>query len=412
MMNSINHFINDKTSRIKLDKKQIIIAQHMNNSKTINRERNKLEAFYEKPKISSPTSTFDKIISTRHMNHFETIAREKNKLEAFYAKPKISSTTTFSKLIYEKAAVQNNSEFDINDVHKRNIRTIYNVYQPFYRDGVKVTGFGDFIRGCYFALDFCERFNIQFEIILNHPISSFLNVPSKRHIVQFENVKMFINNNCYAHSVDKNNVIHNITGTKINSEFISYLSKDASVHDDYALIYNLVYPQHEISEVHKEYMQRFLCPNAAMEQSICDTMTSLDITRLAYSVIHIRSGDNFSNTMFQPEYINQLCKYINKIIYTDIKIHNNYLLISDNNEIKSIMIDRFPALKVLNNQITHVATAFANKDEMVKNTMIDFYLMSRSKAIHSFSCYDHGSGFSQWCAKTYNIPFTCRLVKP
>jgi hypothetical protein len=229
---------------------------------------------------------------------------------------------------------------------------------------------------------------------------------------------MFITNNCFEHSVDKNNIIHTITGTKINSEFISYLSKDASVHNDYSLIYNIVYPQHEISEAHKEYMKRFLCPNAAMEQSILDTMTGLDIARLAYSVIHIRSGDNFAkgdDTVFQPGYINQLCKYINQIIYTDIKIRKrvcNYLLISDNNEIKTIMIDRFPFLKIMNNPITHIATAFSNKDEMVKNTLIDFYLMSRSNAIHSFSCYDHGSGFSQWCAKTYNVPFTCRLVKP
>ena len=369
----------------------------------------------------SPAKTDKKqIVSRQHMNHFKTINNEKNKLAAFYDKPKISSKT-FNKFIDEKAEVNRNANidvFDINDVYKRNIRTIYNVYQPFYRDGVKVTGFGDFIRGCYFALDFCERFNIHFEIVLNHPISSFLNAPATKQILQFENVKMFPVNNCYDHYVDANNVIHTITGHKINSAFVSYLSKDASVHDDYALIYNLVYPQHEISNAHKEYMRRFLCPNPAMEQSIYDTMTSLAIARLAYSVIHIRSGDNFAkgdDTVFQPGYINQLCKYINHIVYVDIKIRKrvcNYLLISDNSEIKTIMSGRFPFLKVMNHQITHIATAFANKDEMVKNTLIDFYLMSRSNAIHSFSCYEHGSGFSQWCAKTYNIPFTCRLVKP
>ena len=382
-MNSINHVINHTTSRNKIDKKK-------------------------------------QIITAQQMNHFETINREKNKLEAFYTKPKISFTL-FDKFIDEKTEVNRNANidvFDINDVYKRNIKKIYNVYQALYMDDIKVTGFGDFIRGCYFALDFCERFNIQFEIVLNHPISSFLNTHAKKRILHFENVKMFTVNNCYEHTVDANNVIHTITGHKINSEFISYLSKDASVHDDYALIYNLVYPQHEISEAHKEYMQRFLCPTPAMEQSICDTMTNLDIARRAYSVIHIRSGDNFSEAVdivFQSGYINQLCKYINQIIHADIKIRKRvckYLLISDNNKIKTIISSHFLFMKVINHPITHIATAFANKDEMVKNTLIDFYLMSRSNAIHSFSCYEHGSGFSQWCAKTYNIPFSCRLVKP
>jgi hypothetical protein len=33
--------------------------------------------------------------------------------------------------------------------------------------------------------------------------------------------------------------------------------------------------------------------------------------------------------------------------------------------------------------------------------------MTYSKYIYSFSVYDHGSGFSKWCATTYNIPYIC-----
>ncbi len=363
-------------------------------------------------------------IVKQHMNHFNTVNKEKNKLTAFYTKYKISvPTITFNKFVDEKTEVLRNANidvFDINDVYNRNIKTIYNVYQQFYKGGVKVTGLGDFIRGCYFALDFCQRFNIKFDIVLNHPMSTFLNAPAHKQILNFENVKMFPENNCYEHYVDANNVIHTITGNKINSTFVSYLTKDASVHGDYALIYNLVYPEHEISEAHKERMQSFMCPNPSMEQSVCDTMKTIGIIHKAYSVIHIRSGDNFeksneNESSFQDGYINKLCKYINQLVYADIKKYRRlcmYLLISDNNNIKSILGRRYPFLKIINQPITHVANAFENKYELVKNTLIDFYLMSRSNAIHSFSCYDHGSGFSQWCAKTYNIPFTCRLVKP
>jgi len=49
--------------------------------------------------------------------------------------------------------------------------------------------------------------------------------------------------------------------------------------------------------------------------------------------------------------------------------------------------------------------------QKVKNTMLDFYLLANSDAIHSFTAYPHGSGFSFWCAKTYGIPYSCKYIK-
>ena len=42
--------------------------------------------------------------------------------------------------------------------------------------------------------------------------------------------------------------------------------------------------------------------------------------------------------------------------------------------------------------------------------MIDFYLLSLSREIFAFSAYKHGSGFSYWCAKTYDIPYVCKYI--
>jgi hypothetical protein len=51
-----------------------------------------------------------------------------------------------------------------------------------------------------------------------------------------------------------------------------------------------------------------------------------------------------------------------------------------------------------------------NDINSLKNTLIDFYLMSQSKQIISFSVYQHGSGFSKWCAVTYEIPYVCYSI--
>jgi hypothetical protein len=57
---------------------------------------------------------------------------------------------------------------------KNNIIKIVNVYQEFYNNSVKASGFGDFIRGCYFLLQFCHDYGFQPNIIITHPVSLFL----------------------------------------------------------------------------------------------------------------------------------------------------------------------------------------------------------------------------------------------
>ena len=61
--------------------------------------------------------------------------------------------------------------------------------------------------------------------------------------------------------------------------------------------------------------------------------------------------------------------------------------------------------------ITHFGEGVILEEEKVKNTLIDFYLLSQSKSIFSYSAYQHGSGFSYWCAKTFNIPYVCKYVQ-
>ena len=63
------------------------------------------------------------------------------------------------------------------------------------------------------------------------------------------------------------------------------------------------------------------------------------------------------------------------------------------------------------NPITHFGEGVVLEEEKVKNTMIDFYLLSHSKSIFSYSVNKHGSGFSYWCAKTFNIPYVCKYVQ-
>ena len=90
---------------------------------------------------------------------------------------------------------------------------------------------------------------------------------------------------------------------------------------------------------------------------------------------------------------------------------NKYLIIADNNEIKILLLKYFPEFKTILKEITHFGEGIVLEEEKVKNTLIDFYLLSFAASIQSYSCYDHGSGFSYWCAKTFDIPYSCMLIK-
>jgi len=88
-------------------------------------------------------------------------------------------------------------------------------------------------------------------------------------------------------------------------------------------------------------------------------------------------------------------------------------LITDSNILKQYIIKFYPTLNVkfIINNISHTANNINNDDDdSLLNTLSDFYIMSYSKCINSFSVYKHGSGFSQWCALTYGIPYSCKLL--
>ena len=70
---------------------------------------------------------------------------------------------------------------NINVVRNKGIQIINNVYQSKYNYGkYNCTGLGDFIRGCYFILEFCDKFGFQPKIIFNNCISKFLHIKTHK----------------------------------------------------------------------------------------------------------------------------------------------------------------------------------------------------------------------------------------
>ena len=304
--------------------------------------------------------------------------------------------------------------YNINKMREKGICVLNNVYQSKYNYGIShCTGLGDFIRGCYFILEFCDKHGFKPKIVFNNCISNFLSIKTRK-LELIENVLTSIDffkaNNISSYNIQNGVILEPIKdNVNIMADFVDYMSKSPVYYSNVFMFCNSFPMADDIPEKNKEYMRNILEPTPEMKQHVYDTLGGLDLFIKEYIVIHVRSGDTYlknESSVFGMKYIEKLVGAIR----LDIRV-GKYLIIADNNSIKIALKNIFPDFKILLKEITHFGEGIVLEEEKVRNSLVDFYLFSYSSAIFSYSCYEHGSGFSSWCAKTYDIPYMCRLVK-
>jgi len=314
------------------------------------------------------------------------------------------------------------NEGDVNRVKKKNIRKIFHVYQEKYADNSYPTGFGDFIRSCFFIIQFCSKYGFQYEIIINHPIAQFLNKFSLHDSISCSTLNnkviMFSQTNWAESVFDNQNYIERflLVKQKFNL-FIDYLCSLPVINNS-VFTYNILFPYYEISLEDCDKMCSLFEPSREIIEKTDEHLSNLKLIKKQFIVLHIRSGDSYlknNNKIFDSLYLETIKNEIIEIIFkAKLSMVDNknvdILLIADNNEIKLLLNDEFPNIKFLVYNITHIGEGVDLETEKVKNTMIDFYLMSYASAIYSLTAYPHGSGFSYWCSKMYGIPYKCKYI--
>lgn len=302
----------------------------------------------------------------------------------------------------------------IHRLKKRNIKKIYHIYQQKYADDLQPTGFGDFIRSCFFIIQFCTKYGFDYEIIINHPIAQFLKKYQSLNITNrflLKNVSIFKDSNWMQTIYDAD---YNITNFELsNDAYISFLNYLVAlpVIDYSVLSYNIFFPIDNISPIEIDKISLMIEPSREMEEFVDNTLDCLQLTKHTYYVIHIRCGDlhlKGQTTIFPSLYIESIKSNIRAILKN--ATNTNVVLLADNNEIKRFLKHDFPSLKVYFKEIVHLGEDDALETDKVKNTLLDFYIMRYSSYIYTFTSYLHGSGFSHWCSKIYNIPYNCKYI--
>ena len=311
--------------------------------------------------------------------------------------------------------------YNIERVRAKGIQIINNVYQSKYNYGrANCTGLGDFIRGSYFLLEFCDEYNFEAKIVFNSCIAKFFKIKT-RNLNLISNVlsgiDIFRNNNFGEYNIQNGFIIDPVRNKNIMAEFMDYVVDSPLATYGNVFICCNAFPRNDANEKNKEYMRVLLEPVDEIKILVKNTLEEINLVRKGYIVIHIRSGDSYlknENTHFQDKYIYKLVNNIRmdvgKYIMSCKGKYTDILLIADNNIIKKNLTDYFPNFKIFMKPITHFGEGVVLEEEKVKNTLLDFYLLSFANYIMSYSCYEHGSGFSYWCAKTYNIPYFCKYI--
>jgi hypothetical protein len=212
---------------------------------------------------------------------------------------------------------------------------------------------------------------------------------------------------------NNNNIDAFLLSNQPVNDFIDYLCSLKIVNNS-IYSYNTLFPYNEITNEERKTIQALLEPTNEMKTYVDDTIFKLKIIKQKYIIIHIRSGDDYlknDTKIFNTQYLNILTNEIFKIINNNNQLNTDFLLIADNNEIKYFMCENFNIIKTLYKDITHLGEGVELEREKIKNTLLDFYLMSNSFYIFSFTVYPHGTGFSHWCSTVYDIPYTCKYIR-
>jgi hypothetical protein len=297
----------------------------------------------------------------------------------------------------------------------RNIQKLTHIYQEQFSNW-KSSGLGDFIRGSFFIMQFCDKFNIEYEISFkNHLLYNFFKNSNINDFIGSSDMSIikYLDNNFIE---DVNNITKVISYKTlpeniITNSFMQYIinNNDINIKNININVNTICFPlYYEIDKNHKKYMKNIMEPTDDIKQYVINHITNMNLIIDHYNVIHIRCGDDLlihnktNNILFNVIY-NKLSK-----ILDDNILNEDYVIISDSNELKKNIKNKFPSFKInTENIIVHLGEGNKNTEETIKSLLFDFYLMAYSKNIIGLSSYTHGTGLSLWCSTIYDIPYKC-----
>jgi hypothetical protein len=175
--------------------------------------------------------------------------------------------------------------------------------------------------------------------------------------------------------------------------FLANMGEDESV----SLTTNCVPDVDKVTDAVRELVRSQLTWESSIEAAAEDIRRQ--ISEEAFAILHIRVADEH----FQARSVGMgsLCGHIEKHVLPNWR--GRLLVLSNNQAVKRTLSERY-SLPVVPTGTVHLGECNGVESD-VRDTLIDFAIMSRASTIFSHSAYSWNSGFSRWCACLYDVPF-------
>lgn len=262
-----------------------------------------------------------------------------------------------------------------------------------------MAGLGDLIRGTMHLCDLSQE--LQFKLTVDtqfHPVSKYFALCGGEHsdyVLQNKgNVHNFING-------DLTNLRH-----VIQAAISSGRTEPLLVCSNITTRMNGVPTQHSA-----QFIRNALMPNAEFQtafNAMCK-LHNISCANKKHTIIHFRVGDDdlVNHRINLPKY--QECLRVLDTHSVSGLMDDNSYIISDSLSFKHFLRKVRPHLasRVLDTKpihLSHSSLDGGSHDEMVADTMFDFYLLMTAKVIKTYSSYTWVSGFVRWVSHAFNVP--------
>jgi hypothetical protein len=291
------------------------------------------------------------------------------------------------------------------------LKKVVNVYQTQFVD-FKASGLGDYLRGSFMMLQLLRTLKkytgvqVDFDMDLrNHPMSKFLICDPTLEVPENYNGL----GNFHIDSLLVNQDENDIAYQHIVREIVRYFNKVQKQTFFAYCCKDIVYT--EILDSEKAFIRSRLQPTSEMETYIVESMIRLGVSQ-PFTTLHVRLDDAvcFPHAVgsSQATLNTQLLEDLITAVRSKIDPSKTYVLVSSSTRIKDALTGG--NIKTIPTAICHIGQNQTPTEEELRDTLLDFFLMSRSEEILAFSTYTR-TGFSLECANIYGIPYTMTQVE-
>jgi len=285
-------------------------------------------------------------------------------------------------------------------LRNRRLEKIIGVYQLEFA-GFKASGLGDFIRGSFTMMQMIRLLNkytsanIQYDMdFRNHPMGKYLvcNAGLEKPPFYSELTNMHLNTLMVKQDEADLGYQH------LLREIIEFVNRSGGPTVHGFVCRDDVFE--EILQSERDLIRTRMIPTPEMDSYIANTLVELGISG-SYAVLHVRLSDD---TCFPPIPIGQAL-IDNVVSAVNAAVGDmQYILISNSDQVKTAFAGH-PTIRSKTTGICHIGQNATQTDQQTKDTLLDYFIMSRASQIHAFSTYDR-TGFSLECSKVYSVPYS------